>query len=135
MRAKSWDPASIWQALRELGAERIGHAVHAVQDPALMSYLAEHRIGVECCLTSNVQTSTVNDYVSHPLRTFLEAGLLATVNTDDPGISAIDLHYEYDIAVPAAGLSFDQVRQAQINSLEVAFLKNDEKADLRAKKN
>ncbi len=52
-------PESIWQAIRELGAERIGHGVKAVEDPALMDYLAEHRIGIESCLTSNVQTSTV----------------------------------------------------------------------------
>ncbi|MRR31330.1 adenosine deaminase, partial [bacterium] len=58
-------PESVWQAIRGLGAERIGHAVHAVEDPALMAYLAQHRIGVECCLTSNVQTSTVDVYPSH----------------------------------------------------------------------
>ena len=52
-------PESIWQAIRELGAERIGHGVKAVEDPALMDYLAEHQIGIESCLTSNVQTSTV----------------------------------------------------------------------------
>ncbi len=54
-------PASVWQAVRELGAERIGHGVRAVEDPALLDYLAEHRIGIESCLTSNVQTSTVAD--------------------------------------------------------------------------
>ncbi len=58
-RAKAAGPESIWQAIRELGAERIGHGVKAVEDPALMDYLAEHRIGIESCLTSNVQTSTV----------------------------------------------------------------------------
>lgn len=120
-------PESIWQAIRGLGAERIGHAVHAVEDPALMAYLLEHKIGVECCLTSNVQTSTVKEYPSHPLRQFLEAGLLATLNTDDPGISAIDLHYEYNFAARAAGLSVDQIRQAQMNALEIAFLSADEK--------
>ncbi|MFM5688039.1 adenosine deaminase family protein, partial [Aeromonas caviae] len=52
-------PESMWQAIRELGAERIGHGVKAIQDPALMAYLAEHRIGIESCLTSNVQTTTV----------------------------------------------------------------------------
>lgn len=123
-------PESIWQAIRGLGAERIGHAVHAVEDPALMAYLLEHKIGVECCLTSNVQTSTVKEYPSHPLRQFLEAGLLATLNTDDPGISAIDLHYEYNFAARAAGLSVEQIKQAQMNALKVAFLTADEKAEL-----
>jgi adenosine deaminase len=121
---------SIWQALRKLGAERIGHAVHAPEDPALMDYLAEHRIGIESSLTSNVQTSTVPDYASHPLRCFLEHGLLATINTDDPGISAITLRHEYEVAAPAAGLSAAQIGQAQRNALEVAFLSPDVKASI-----
>lgn len=122
--------SSIWQAIRELGAERIGHAVRAVDDPVLLDYLAEHRIGVECNLTSNVQTSTVADYASHPMRVFLEKGILATLNTDDPGISAIDLHYEYNVAAPAAGLTSEMIRQAQHNSLSTAFLSEREKQDL-----
>ncbi|RLC67596.1 MAG: adenosine deaminase [Chloroflexi bacterium] len=119
-------PASVWQAIRELGAERIGHAVRAVEDPALLDYMAEHRIGVESSLTSNVQTSTVPDYASHPLRTFLEVGIPASINTDDPGISGIDLRHEYEVAAPAAGLSSEHARQAQRNALEIAFLCGDE---------
>jgi adenosine deaminase len=124
-------PESVWQALQGLGAERIGHAVHAPEDPRLLDYMAEHRIGIESNLTSNVQTSTVASYTSHPLKLFLERGLLATINTDDPGISAIDLHYEYEVAAPAAGLSPEQIRQAQRNALEVAFLSSVEKGKLR----
>ncbi len=111
----------IWTAIRDLGATRIGHAVRATDDPALLDYFAEHRIGLECNLTSNVQTSTVPDYASHPLREFLERGLLATINTDDPGISGIDLDYEYEIAAPAAGLSAEQVAQARRNAERIAF--------------
>jgi adenosine deaminase len=120
-------PDSVWQALRQLGARRIGHAVHAVEDPALMDYLAEHRVGIESNLTSNVQTTTVPDYPQHPLRRFLEHGILATINTDDPGVSNITLAYEYEVAAPAAGLSPAQIRQAQQNALEVAFLSAEEK--------
>ena len=127
-------PQSIWQALNDLGAERIGHAVHAVQDPGLLEYMVEHRIGVECNLTSNVQTSTVADYASHPMRGFIEKGILATLNTDDPGISAIDLHYEYDVAAPAAGLADAQIRQAQENALLISFLSEGEKQAIAGKK-
>jgi adenosine deaminase len=112
---------SIWSAIRDLGATRIGHGVRATEDPALLDYLAEHRIGLECNLTSNVQTSTVRDYASHPLRAFLERGLLATINTDDPGISGIDLAYEYEVAAPAACLSAEQIAQARWNAAEIAF--------------
>jgi len=120
-------PESVWQALTGLGAERIGHAVHAPQDASLLDYLARNEIGIESTLTSNVQTSTVTGYGSHPLKLFLERGLLATINSDDPGISAIDLPYEYEVAAPAAGLTTAQIRQAQQNALAVAFLSTSEK--------
>jgi adenosine deaminase len=123
-------PQSVWQAIRELGATRIGHAVAATQDPALMETMAEHQIGIESCLPSNVQTTTVPDYASHPLEQFLDRGLLATINTDDPGISAIDLPYEYEVAAPAAGLVPVQTRQAQRNALHVAFLSDEEREAL-----
>jgi len=126
---------SIWQALSELGAARIGHAVHAIQDPTLMDYLAEHQIGVECNLTSNVQTSTVKDYPNHPIKQFLEHGILATINTDDPGISGIDLAYEYQVAAPAVGLNEMQIRQAQMNALQVSFLSTEAKEALITRKN
>ncbi len=122
---------SIWHAIRALGAERIGHGVKAIQDPVLMNYLAEQGIGIESCLTSNIQTSTVVSYDSHPLRHFLAHGILACLNTDDPAVEGIELPYEYQIAAPAAGLSAQQIRQAQINGLELAFLSQEEKQALR----
>jgi adenosine deaminase len=131
---ESAGPESIWQAIRDLGATRIGHAVTAIGDRALMDYMAEHRIGIETSLTSNVQTSTVADYASHPARRFLERGMLVTLNTDDPGISAIDLRHEYAVAAPAAGLTPEQIRQAQRNALTVAFLSSEEREALRASK-
>lgn len=119
-------PESIWQAIKELGAERIGHGVKAVEDRALMDYLAEHRIGIESCLTSNIQTSTVASLANHPLKTFLEHGVIASLNTDDPAVQGVDIIHEYTIAAPAAGLTREQIRQAQINGLEMAFLSNEE---------
>jgi adenosine deaminase len=125
---------SVWQAIQELGAERIGHAVHAADDPTLMQFMLERGIGIEANLTSNVQTSTVADYAHHPLRRFLELGLLGTINTDDPGISGIDLPYEYNVAAPAAGLSKERIHEAQRNALKVAFLSENEKIDLADQK-
>jgi len=127
-------PESIWQAIEGLGATRIGHAVRAIEDASLLEHMAARRIGIEANLTSNVQTSTVADYASHPLRLFLERGLLATLNTDDPGISAIDLAHEYEVAAPAAGLTPAQIRQAQRNALEIAFLPEAERRALAAAK-
>lgn len=123
-------PESIWQAIRELGAERIGHGVKAVEDPALMAYLAENKIGIESCLTSNIQTSTVATLSKHPIRTFLEQGILATINTDDPAVQGIEIDHEYQIAAPAAGLNQQQITTAQENGLAVAFLTPQEKLAL-----
>ena len=122
---------SIVTAIEQLGATRIGHAVRAAEDGAVMDLLRERRIGIEANLTSNVQTSTVPDYASHPLKKFLESGLLATINTDDPGISGIDLAYELDVAAPAAGLNESQIIRALENAWEIAFLGPEEKARLR----
>ena len=121
---------SIWQAIQGLGALRIGHGVCVFDDPVLVDYIVKHRIGIETNLTSNVQTSTVPSYQAHPLKAMLEAGMLATINSDDPGISSITLPYEYEVAAPKAGLSQDQILQAQKNALEVAFLSEDDKKAL-----
>ncbi|WP_318510887.1 adenosine deaminase [Photobacterium leiognathi] len=124
-------PESMWQAINELGAVRIGHGVKAIQDPKLMDYLAEHKIGIESCITSNIQTSTVSNIKDHPIKPFLEHGILASLNTDDPAVEGIELPYEYEVAAPAVGLSQAQIEQAQRNGLEIAFLTESEKQALR----
>jgi len=123
---------SIWAALRVLGATRIGHGVRAIDDPALLEYLVEHRIGIETNLTSNLQTGTVPSYAAHPMKRFLELGILATLNTDDPVVSGIDWPHEIEVAAPAAGLTPAEIRTAQRNALEVAFLTDDERSELLA---
>ncbi len=91
-------------------------------------------MGSSSSLTSNVQTSTVPSYAAHPLRLFLVKDLLATINTDDPGISAIDLRYEYEVAAVKAGLTPELAHQAQRNALTIAFLSPEEKEELLKKK-
>ncbi|EPL6456926.1 adenosine deaminase [Providencia sp.] len=125
--------ASIWHAIKELGAQRIGHGVKAIEDPALIEYLVQHQIGIESCLTSNIQTSTVASLAQHPLKTFLQHGVLASINTDDPAVQGIELRHEYEVAAPEAGLTPDQIEQAQRNGLTMAFLSDSEKADLTQK--
>lgn len=123
---------SVWAALRELGATRIGHGIRATDDPALMDYLRDHRIGLEVNLTSNVQTNTVPNFPAHPMKQFLAHGLLATINTDDPVISGIDLRHEFEVAAPAAGLTTEEIALAQRHALEIAYLSAGEKAALLA---
>ena len=127
-------PESIWQAIKELGATRIGHGVKAIEDPELMDFLAENHIGIESCLTSNIQTSTVASLEQHPLKQFLSHGILATINTDDPAVEGIELPHEYQVAAPKAGLTRSDIGQAQENGLEIAFLDDSEKAELKTLK-
>ncbi|TVL30985.1 adenosine deaminase [Shewanella xiamenensis] len=125
---------SMWQAIQELGATRIGHGVNAIHDPKLMEYLAKHRIGIESCPTSNLHTSTVSSYAGHPFRTFMDAGVLISLNTDDPGVSAIDIKHEYRIAKSELGLSDIELTQVQRNGVEMAFLSESERKALYAAK-
>ena len=125
---------SIWSAIDDLGAERIGHGIRAVEDNRLMDYLAEQGIGLEVCLTSNVHTSTVTDLASHPARQLLQHGVKINLNTDDPGISGIDLAHEYQVAAPLAGLDPAMLRQIQLNALDMAFLGAADKSALMARK-
>ncbi len=125
---------SMWQAIQELGATRIGHGVNAIHDPKLMEYLAKHRIGIESCPTSNLHTSTVSSYAEHPFRTFMDAGVLISLNTDDPGVSAIDIKHEYRIAKSELGLSDAELVQVQRNGVEMAFLSESERKALYAAK-
>ncbi|MEJ2255466.1 MAG: adenosine deaminase [Woeseiaceae bacterium] len=125
-------PQSVWEAIRELGATRIGHGIHSLQDPALIDYLVERRIGLEIAITSNIHTGTVERYAGHPVKALLERGVVANLNTDDPAISGIDLRHEFEVAAPRAGLTPGQTRQAQVNGLAMAFLPESEKTALRA---
>ncbi len=123
-------PESVWSAIRDLGAERIGHGFRAIEDPRLVAFLAEQGICLESCPTSNLHTSGVERYAAHPIRALAEAGVRFCLNTDDPGISAITIGHEYEVAAPAVGLSEAQVRAAQATALDAAFLAESEKGEL-----
>lgn len=122
--------ASVRQAVLDLKAERIGHGIRAIEAPAVLDLLAERGVPLEVCPTSNLQTSTVRDYRSHPLPAFLRRGLAVTLNTDDPGISGIDLAHEYRVASEELGLSAAELRRLQENAVAAAFLTAEERAEL-----
>jgi len=91
-------PETIWDALRDLGAERIGHGIAAARDPQLMAYLAEHGITLEVCPTSNVRTRAVPSIDEHPLPVLVAAGVPVTINSDDPPMFGTTLEEEYAVA-------------------------------------
>ncbi|MFJ6936379.1 adenosine deaminase [Streptomyces sp. NPDC101132] len=123
-------PETIWDALRVLGAERIGHGTSAPMDPELLAYLAEHRIALEVCPTSNIATRAVTDLDRHPVKQMVEAGVLVTINSDDPPMFGTDLNNEY--AVAARLLELDEKGLAALakNAVEASFLDPAGKARL-----
>ena len=125
-------PQSIRQAIDELGATRIGHSVAAREEPHLMDFMANNKISIECCLTSNCQTGACTNIAYHPIKTFMERGIVVTLNTDDPGVSGIEIADEYKLAREVVGLTTEQLAQIQINGVEVAFVADGAKRALLA---
>ncbi|GAA3390269.1 adenosine deaminase [Streptomyces roseoviridis] len=123
-------PQTVWDALRELGAERIGHGTSSVQDPELLAYLAEHRIALEVCPTSNIATRAVERLEDHPIRRMVEAGVLVTVNSDDPPMFGTDLNNEYAVAARLLDLDERGLAALAKNAVEASFLDDDGKARL-----
>ncbi|OKJ53746.1 adenosine deaminase [Streptomyces sp. CB02261] len=125
-------PQTVWDAIVDLGAERIGHGTSSVQDPALLAYLAEHRIALEVCPTSNIATRAVATLDEHPIRQMVEAGVLVTVNSDDPPMFGTDLENEYVVAARLLGLDERGVAALAKNAVEASFLDAAGKARITA---
>lgn len=125
-------PQSVWDALNELGAERIGHGTSSAQDPALLAHLAERRIPLEVCPTSNIATRAVRTLDEHPLRQFQQAGVLITINSDDPPMFGTDLNNEYAVAARLLDLDERGVADLAKNAVEASFLDAAGKARLAA---
>ncbi len=126
-------PQSVWSSINDLGAERIGHGFRSIEDPVLVDYLVSTGIGLESCPTSNLHISAVENYAAHPIKQLADHGVKFCLNTDDPGISAIDIGHEYQIAAPAIGITPEQLRKSQQDGLEMAFLSPAEKSELQLK--
>ncbi|MFJ4922674.1 adenosine deaminase [Streptomyces sp. NPDC088725] len=115
-------PETIWDALTSLRAERIGHGTSSVQDPKLLAHLAEHRIPLEVCPTSNIATRAVRDLDEHPIKQMVAAGVLVTVNSDDPPMFGTDLNQEYGVAARLLGLDERGIADLAKNGVEASFL-------------
>lgn len=115
--------ASVWGALRCLGAERIGHGTRAVEDEALLDWLAETQTPVEMCPMSNVRTGVVASLREHPIRRFFERGILVTVNTDDPKMFGNNLAGEYRALQRELGFQDAEIRRLIENSERAAWVR------------
>ncbi|MGF1428870.1 adenosine deaminase [Kitasatospora sp. LaBMicrA B282] len=119
---ESTGPETVWDAIRELGAERIGHGTQSFKDPALMDHLGEHRIPLEVCPTSNLATRVVERLEEHPIKRFVDAGLLVTVNSDDPPMFGTSLNREFEVAAGLLGLDEAGVAALAKNAVTASFL-------------
>jgi aminodeoxyfutalosine deaminase len=119
-------PEGIWGALN-IGAERIGHGLSAIHDPELISVLSERQIPIEICISSNVRTGCLTSLADHPVRRYFDAGLMVTLNSDDPAMFLSDLESEYQLAQNEFGFSQEHLRELAANSIEASFLPPEEK--------
>jgi adenosine deaminase/aminodeoxyfutalosine deaminase len=126
-------PESIWGALRELKADRIGHGLRAIEDPELVRHLAEKQIPVEVCITSNILTGCCAAVEEHPIRKLSDAGVLVTLNTDDPDMFHTSLTNEYRIAQQVFGFTEAELRELARNSFRASFLPDEKKREIMEK--
>jgi adenosine deaminase len=125
-------PRSVWEAIEVLGVDRVGHGIRASEDRELVRALARQRIPLECCPTSNLATGVVKSWDAHPLGALHRAGVVVTVNTDDPAMFGTTLTEEWRVLSRHLGLSSVEVAQVGRRTIEAAFLDAAERRDLLA---
>lgn len=131
VHAGEWAGAqNVREAVEYLGADRVGHGVRVVEDPALVDWLIDRGIVLEVCPTSNVQSGVVEDWPLHPLSRLFRQGVMTTINTDDPVVSGITLTNEMSRAVEHMAFSMSDVRQNILNAARSAFLPDGERQQL-----
>lgn len=121
-------PQTVWDALTLLGAERIGHGTSSAQDPALLAHLAETGIPLEVCPSSNIATRAVPTLEEHPITAFRDAGVVITVNSDDPPMFGTTLNREYEIAADLLGLDHEGVADLARTAVRASFADEPVKA-------
>jgi len=118
-------------AVEKLGAQRIGHGVRIINDPGMMDWIKERGVPLEICLTSNVQTRTVPDLPSHPVRRLYDYGIRFSLNTDDPAICDTTFSRELLLAMEYFDFSLDQVKGLMLSALDQSFLEPYRKGPAR----
>lgn len=131
IHAGEWAKAdSVWDAIGNLSADRVGHGVHVIGDPAMVQVLVDRNITLEVCPTSNVLSGIFGAMAQHPLRDLTRQGVATTLNTDDPLICNITLSDEIMIALEHMQLTLDEIKQMMIRAAQASFLPDAERAEL-----
>jgi aminodeoxyfutalosine deaminase len=123
-------PASVWEAIEILQVDRIGHGVRAVEDETLLRFLAQNRVPLECCPTSNIQTGVVKEWADHPIPRLVRAGAFVTVGSDDPAMFGTTIGNEWDVLHRRLGLTAEETLGVARQTFEATFLADAEKAPL-----
>ncbi len=124
-------PDYIWQAIRDLNIDRIGHGTNAFKDPELVQYLIDNQIPIEMCPISNVRTSTVSSLKEHPIYNFYKNGMLVSVNTDDPKMFNTTLENEYVSLIDIFNLELSDIYNLAQNSINSAWCSENHKKKLK----
>jgi aminodeoxyfutalosine deaminase len=124
-------PDRIWSAIHQLGAERIGHGIRCLDDPVLVAYLRDTQLPLDVCPTSNWRTGAVSRDRPHPLPALLDAGLMVTLNSDDPPMFGTDLTNEYRVAY-GLGLTPADLADLARNGVRASFMAQEDKVAVLA---
>ncbi len=131
IHAGEWGPGyNVREAIEEIGAERIGHGVRVLEDESIVALARERQTAFEVCITSNYQSGVFESLETHPLMNMLEAGLNATINTDDPSISRITLSHEYYTACEDLKMPQNTLKQRIVAAAKASFIEENEKEKL-----
>ena len=121
------DPKHIITSIEKLGAERIGHGVQSIHNKDVLALLKTRQVPLELCPTSNWLTKAVGSFPQHPLKKFLNAGVLVTINSDDPSLFDTSLSQEYEICIEHLGFSLEAIKKTILTAYEYSFIKKEQK--------
>lgn len=113
-----------------VGARRIGHGIHSIEDEGTLELLKETNTLLEVCPTSNVQTNSIDEYINHPIKKFYDMGINVCINTDNKTISRVTLNDEYEKLANTFGFTLEDFKKMNINAINSAFLTDVEKLEL-----
>ena len=119
------------EAVEALHTERLGHGVSVADDPGVVALVRERDVTLEMCPTSNRRTFAVSDLAEHPARRLLDQDVSVTINTDNPGLFAVDLTNELEVCIERLGFSDDDLRRVTSNAIDASFVDEQTKAEVR----
>jgi adenosine deaminase len=123
-------PESVWSAIRVCHPVRIGHGVRSVEDSELVAYLRDQRIPLEVCPTSNVALKGYPTLADHPIQRLMDAGVIVTVNSDDPPMFNTTLTNEFEACAATFGWDVDTIEKLTFNAVRAALVPEETRATL-----